>query len=111
MNSLHNIFSGSEIQIYKSMEYQEYLKENKEIYNDLLLFIEHESGDNSYNYKNLIKNLQNQKILNNPERVTLFLHLLVQISNDHHRLPEFFSKIEKILLFFFKLYQIDLHKY
>lgn len=49
------------------MEYQEYLKENKEIYNDLLLFIEHESGDNSYNYKNLIKNLQNQKILNNPE--------------------------------------------
>ena len=82
------------------MEYQEYINKKKKLYDALLQFIEEETLEN-HNYLNLTTILDEQEILENKEETTLFLSLLVKISNNHHRLPNFFKKIEKILQFFF----------
>ena len=37
----------------------------------------------------------------------LFLHLLTKISDNHHRIPDFFDKIGRIL----QVFQVDIKKY
>ncbi|KAK8871780.1 hypothetical protein M9Y10_007521 [Tritrichomonas musculus] len=81
------------------MEYQEYINAKEKLYDILLQFIEESSDDNKY--YNLINILEKQEIQNYKEEVKLFFHLLIKISNNHHRLPDFFQKIEKILQFFY----------
>lgn len=79
------------------MKYFEYLNEKKEFYDDLLEFIEDDSDSENnslYNQLNYFKKKENQ------QEAILFFRLLAQLSNDHHRQPNFFKKIEQILQFF-----------
>ncbi|KAK8837296.1 hypothetical protein M9Y10_036726 [Tritrichomonas musculus] len=73
-----------------------YLNNMKEIQNTFLDFIENDQEDNS-TYKKLIDSIK--KVQNNKNHFKSFLHLLVNVSNKHHRGPDFFTKIEKILTF------------
>ena len=81
------------------MEYQAYLNEKKELYNILLQFLECQTAeDYSEHYQNLICIFRNQKIGQNKEETALVLHLLVQISNNHCRIPDFINKIQQIII-------------
>ena len=81
------------------MNYQEYLSEKGEIYDILIQFIEDESDDD-YNFQELIDTFKRQKIQETEEELALFFRLLVQISNNHHRFPNFFEKAKRILQYF-----------
>ena len=86
------------------MTFRECLNAKKELYEVLLQFIE-DQNDDDYNYQRLIDEIDNQQIRENYYEIELFLRLIVQISNNHHRLPNFFNKIEKILKYFFECMQ------
>ena len=81
------------------MIYQGYLSEKREIYDILIQFIEDESDDD-YIFQQLIDTFHRQKIQENEEDLVLFFRLLVQISNNHHRFPNFFEKTKRILQYF-----------
>ena len=75
-----------------------YLEHIQNLQQKLLLFLEIE--DTEENYQNLVNFLNDIKIKNNRQDLKLFLHLLVKISDNYNRNPNFFNKIEKILDFF-----------
>ncbi|KAK8840863.1 hypothetical protein M9Y10_027690 [Tritrichomonas musculus] len=77
------------------MEIQKYLGQMKIIQERLLDFLDSER-DNEENYQNLIILLGNQK---NQDVFESIINLISKISFHHHRSKDFFSKIEKILLF------------
>lgn len=80
------------------MEIQKAVNQKKELYNILLEFIEN-NGINEIDFQNLIDFMQDEKIEENQEELELFLLLLLNLSNDHHRDSYFFDKIEKIILY------------
>lgn len=80
------------------MDLQDILNLNKEIQHALLDFFDNEDQDSQL-FDKLTK-IINQRILKNREETILFFHMLLAIVNYHHRMPFFFSKIEKILLVF-----------
>lgn len=77
----------------------EYLGNMTKIQENILSFIDNED-DNEENYQNIIKLFDDQKILNNPFEMKLILLLISKISNNHYRTLDFFSKIERVLLYF-----------
>ena len=80
------------------IEIQEYLEKKNKIQNYLIDFI-----DNGINFKddvNLISLFNEEKIGNNPSELKALLHLISNISSDHHRSIDFFKKIDQILFFF-----------
>ena len=81
------------------MEIQQNIDLKKTIQSNLLEFIDDESSIEE-NYHNLITLFNVQKIQENPDELQSVLYLILKIANNHHRSPTFFSKIEKILLFF-----------
>lgn len=76
------------------MQFKDYLEEKNNIQQELLDYIDDESDSS---YQQLIQKLDNSKIGENPKELTEFLHLLVVIANNHHRSPNFYTKIEKII--------------
>ena len=82
------------------MEIKKYLHAMKDIQSNILNFLEEETNFEE-NYANLTGILEEQKIREDKNRLQSLLHLLLKISNNHYRSPDFFSKIEKILQFFF----------
>lgn len=58
------------------------------------------ADDNVYSYNKFINILKNQKIIKTQENSILFLHQLIDISNNCHRSPEFLHKIQQILQYF-----------
>ena len=80
------------------MNIQDYLDKMKTIQSNLLQFIDSENIEE--NFQNLIQILDDQKIRNNRHELKSFLYLILKISNNHHRSPDFFKKIGKILVFF-----------
>lgn len=81
------------------MEIQNQFNQMKELQSNLIGFIDKEDEAEEY-LMNLKTCIDDQNILKNREDFKLFLHLLVSISNDHYRYPNFFEKIERILLDF-----------
>ena len=77
------------------MDISKYIEEMKNIQVSFLNFI-----DNEEDIQNLIKNFDEIKIHDDLHKINLFLHLLSQISNNHHRESDFFNKIEQIILLF-----------
>mgnify|MGYP001114619533 CR=1 FL=1 len=74
------------------MNLNDYVEKMKSIQSNFLDYIDND--DNSEEkYQNLINLFPNQRTRSNR-------HDLEPISNDHHRTPNFFEKIEKILLYF-----------
>ena len=81
------------------MDSQVYIKEIRSIQNSLLNYINEESESNDL-FQAMIKLINQLKILEDQADFKSFLYLISRISNEHHRFPSFFSKIEKILLNF-----------
>ena len=64
----------------------------------LLDFIDKENFEEK-DFSTFAKFLQVQNISRSKEELSSLLHLIVQLANDHHRIPPFYTKIEKILTF------------
>ena len=81
------------------MNSQQYLDEMKKIQQNLLDFLDNERDEEEI-FQNLKTILDDLKICDNQNQLKSLLYLLSKISNNHHRGPNFFNKIEKILLLF-----------
>ena len=79
------------------MEIQAHIKEMKEIYNKLHKYICNEVNSESQ-LKDLIKLLKDSLKKDNSNKLREIIHIINDISDNHHRIPNFFDKIEQILL-------------
>ena len=85
---------------------EKFLEKFKSIQDAFLDFLDDE--DNlEINFYNLCKLFEDSKIKNCQHDVRLFLRLLLKVANNHHRCPNFFSKIDRIL----KYFSDDIKKY
>ena len=82
------------------------IEEYKNIQMKFLNFLDNEENIEA-DFHNLIQFFKDIKIRDNQHNLRLFFHLLLRISNDHYRCPNFFGKIEQILQFF----KDDIKKY
>ena len=78
-------------------EIREFTDIMKSLQNHLLEFIERENNSEE-NYQNFDDIFNEQKISNDQCNFKSFIHILLQIANNHYRTPNFFSKIDKIIL-------------
>ena len=69
---------------------QEYINKKKEVYSIILQYIDDEENDL---FDDLIKKIKAQINPENPSELKLFIRLLIDISNNHHRNPNFFEKL------------------
>ena len=76
---------------------QEHINKMKCIQEEILEFLDNdESNENDLTI--LIQNFDDkQQFRNNKQELRILLHLLLKISNNHHRTSNFFFKIEKII--------------
>ena len=49
------------------------------------------------NFQNMVKLIDNLKIRENPQKLKILLNLIINITDNHYRGPDFFTKIEKVL--------------
>ena len=75
---------------------EKYLDAMRNIQENLLVFLE-DDFNTEENFLNLLNILDDQKIIENRHNFQLLLRLIVIISKNHYRGPNFISKIEKIL--------------
>ncbi|KAK8847762.1 hypothetical protein M9Y10_018792 [Tritrichomonas musculus] len=88
---------GDEEMIYEQ-EIQEYINESKEIYNNLIMFLENsDDSDYYYYFTNLlvIADMQGQE--EKREKLEQFLKLISNIAANHHREKTFLKKIFNII--------------
>uniref|UniRef100_UPI002FE02BBD hypothetical protein n=1 Tax=Helicobacter typhlonius TaxID=76936 RepID=UPI002FE02BBD len=81
------------------MNAQKYLEDMYKIQDNLLDYLDDEEKDQE-KFQSLISILDQMNIHNNQHDAKLILHLLLQISNNHHRNIYFMSKIFEILQYF-----------
>ena len=81
------------------MEIQKYVSSKINLQKYLLEFI-NESENEEITFKQLTQCIETQQIINSKSEFKAFLHLIVRISNHHHRHINFFIRIEKILSLF-----------
>ena len=79
------------------MNLQSLLNQNKTNYRNLLDFLE-ENTDEIYS-QSINTFFDDLRIRNDIHDIRLFLKTLLKISNNHHRNPNFFNKVEQILVF------------
>ena len=79
------------------MSIENYLNRMKEIQINLLKYLE--KDDDIKNYDNLINLIIAHKLFENKYEFKSILYLLLHISNNHYRGPNFFNKIFKIISF------------
>ena len=75
----------------------EYIDNNQKLQANILNFLDN-SENNEENHQLIIQIIEDQKIGENKNKLTSLFHLITKISNNHHRFPYFFEKIQKILL-------------
>ena len=80
-------------------EIEKYLEKIKEIQSKVLNYIENTEVDEN-NFKEIIKICDEYKIQEDKNDFKLFLYLLNNISNNHHRDANFFDKFFKILKYY-----------
>ena len=83
----------------------EYIKKMRDIQQLLLEYLENDDSDEQYS-QNLDK-IKDFELNLNEHDLKLFLHLISQISTNHHRCNNFLDKIETII----KIYEEDIKKY
>ena len=81
------------------MKTQQCLEEMQKIQSNLLGFFDNEANVEE-NYQNLCISFDEFKISDDLYALKSLLHLLLKLANNHHRSPNFFSKIKQILYFF-----------
>ena len=77
-------------------DFQEYIQEKKNIYDNLIKFLE-SIDNNEENFKKLYNNISLQEQDEPQENLEEFLQLIVSIINNHHRSESFFNKIFQII--------------
>ena len=82
------------------MKIQQYIDKKKDIYFDLLAFVESENISDDYNFENLIKLIDSQQIPDKPRELINLLQLISKLSNNHRREFNFSTKINHILLYY-----------
>ena len=78
-------------------EIQQYINNQKKLYDFLVNFIDNQENDSNLIYEHSCPLF---KIDETKEKLIEFLNILSQICENHHRNDNFFSKIEKIILYF-----------
>ena len=88
------------------MNIPKYIEEMRNIQMKLLNYLDDDDRceENYQNLKDIINDIQ---IQNNPHKLKSVLYMVNKISKNHYRKPNFFSKIEQILLIF----KNDIKKY
>ena len=81
------------------MDYKNYLSEKQKLQSAFLEYIDEEEEIEEH-FQNLIKLIEDQNIKKDINEFRLLLHFINNVSNDHYRTKDFFSKIESILLIF-----------
>ena len=79
---------------------QEYIQQKKEFYDILIDFLQNEDEDNINNADELYDLLQNTILKEDIEDTKTVLRVILKISNNHRRNPNFDKKIEQILSLF-----------
>ena len=79
---------------------QEYINNNKIIQKEILSLLASDQNGDEIDFDEFVKQVNDQKVLEDEDEFRLLLHLISSISQNHHRSPNFFSIIEKILLLF-----------
>lgn len=76
-----------------------YIKDMKKIQENLLSYIENDANVEE-KFQNLNTILDDLKIRENKHELKSLLHMILKIANNHHRGPDFFTKIERLLTVF-----------
>ena len=76
-----------------------YIKDMKNIQENLLIYIENDANTEE-KFQNLNTILDNLKIRENQHELKSLLHMILKIANNHHRGPDFFTKIERLITIF-----------
>ena len=77
---------------------KETLEKMTKIQRNLLDFIDNDDNIEE-NFQNLKTLFDDQKIQEDQNDLLLLLSLITDIANNHHRVPNFYEKIDKILLY------------
>ena len=88
------------------MSFQAYLDAMKEIQENIICFLEEEANSEE-NFLILESKFNDIKISDSKSYLSSLMHLISKIGDNHHRFPNFFAKIERILLIF----KEDIKKY
>ncbi|KAK8892783.1 hypothetical protein M9Y10_030025 [Tritrichomonas musculus] len=78
------------------MEIKNYLDQKKDFQNNLLAYLDNEDCDVN-EIGDLLKYFNVMDINENRDELALLIEIIAQISYHHHRLPNFFVKLENIL--------------
>ena len=84
------------------MDFNEYLDGMSKIQNSLLEYVENDQETD----QNLIQLINEYKISNNKKELKQFIHIFMQILNNHHRQHDFYDKVfekarkERLLLLY-----------
>ena len=97
------------IQIFK-MKHQiyQFVEKMKLIQESLIDFIDKETFEDG-DFDTFVNFLKSQENYNSREELSALLHIIVQLSNNHYRVPSFFAKIERILTFLISDIQQNFH--
>lgn len=80
-------------------EIQDFINIMKDLQQHILKYIE-EAENEKHNFHNLIHFIDARNIRQNKHIIQALLHLLLKISNNHHRFQGFFHKISQIFIEF-----------
>ena len=81
------------------MDYENFLSEKKKMQSTFLEYINGEEEIEEH-FQNFIKLIEDQNIKKDINEFRLLLHFINNVSNNHYRTKDFFSKIESILFIF-----------
>ena len=81
------------------MQFPKSIEIFREIHCSFLKFIEDENNVEE-NYENLSKLIIKHKIMNDKYEIKLYFHLLLNVCNNHYKVPDLYEKIEKIIVQF-----------
>lgn len=80
------------------MDVQQIIDAKKNLQRSFIDYLE--GNDDEENQMNLMDLLIDQQIYKNYDDLKIFLRMINKISKNHCKNPQFFSKIEKIILYF-----------
>lgn len=83
------------------MEIEAFINSMKDIYSALLSYIDANDGSDR-EFQSLIEILKKTEIHQNKEKVRLIFQLISKIADNHFRLPDFLSKLEKLFNYLIK---------
>lgn len=80
------------------MEIKEYVDQKKRLYDLFITFVEQEN-ENDEDDRLLFDYIDKLKIKENRDELESFFNLIIIVSNNHYRTPQFLNQIKKIILF------------